>query len=100
MRRALAGLSLILALWSAPASAQFNTAGMAGRLKSGMPLSQVLLALGYRPNMPISDTTCRLPTGEPFRCRIWTYSTDLQELQIYFRYSEAQHEWLVYSWKL
>jgi hypothetical protein len=100
MRCVLAGLSLVLAAWSAPASAQFDTGGMAARLKSGMTISQVLFELGYRPNTPISDTTCSLPTGEPFTCRIWTYTTDLQELQIYFRYSEPQRGWVVYSWKL
>jgi hypothetical protein len=100
MRFALAGLLLLLASWSAPASAQFDTAGMAARLKSGMTIKQVILALGYRPNATTWDTACRLPTGESFVCTIWTYTTELQELQIYFRYSEPRREWVVYSWRL
>jgi|HubBroStandDraft_1064217.scaffolds.fasta_scaffold490416_1 hypothetical protein len=100
MRFALAGLSLLLAAWSAPASAQFDTGGMAARLQSGMTIKQVILTLGYRPNATISDTACRLPTGEPFVCTIWTYATELQQLQIYFRYSDPQRAWVVYSWRL
>ena len=97
MRVALAGLSLILAV-SAPAAAQFDPGGLATRLKTGMTIGQALLALGNRPTSTL-ETTCRQVTGEPFTCRIWNYTTQFEELQIYFRYSEPQHEWLVYSWK-
>lgn len=100
MKHALAGLAALLAVWSAPAAAQFDTNGMAARLKSGMTVSQVLLTLGYRPNLAPLETTCRRETGEPFICRVWTYRSDVQELQIYFRYNNARREWVVYSWKL
>ena len=99
MRCALAGLSLLLAAWAAPASAQFDPGGLAARLKTGMTISQVLLALGNRPTST-AETTCRKETGEPFACRIWNYTTNQEELQIYFGYSEAQRQWLVYSWRL
>ncbi|HEV2185700.1 MAG TPA: hypothetical protein VGR70_00725 [Stellaceae bacterium] len=98
MRVALAGLSLLLAL-SVQAVAQFDPDGLATRLKTGMTIGQALLALGNRPTSTL-ETTCRQVTGEPFTCRIWKYTTQFEELQIYFRYSEPQHEWLVYSWKL
>jgi len=97
MKAALIGLSLLLV--AGPAAAQFDPGGLAGRLKSGMTVSQTLLALGNRPTSTF-ETTCRLVTGEPFTCRVWNYTTQFEELQIYFRYSEPQHEWLVYSWRL
>jgi hypothetical protein len=98
MRFALAGLSLLLVI-STPAMAQFDPAGLAAGLKTGMTISQVLLTLGNRPTSTV-ETTCRPVTGEPFACRIWSYTTQLEELQIYFRYSEPRREWLVYSWQL
>jgi hypothetical protein len=92
------GLSLLW-LASAPAMAQFDPEALAARLRSGMTISQVLLALGNRPTSAL-ETTCFLQTGEPFTCRMWNYTTQLEELQIYFRYSEPAREWLVYSWRL
>ena len=99
MKFMLAGVALLLAVGSAPAAAQFDPGGLASRLKSGMTIGQVILALGNRPTSTV-ETTCLLQTGEPFTCRIWNYTTQFEELQIYFRYSDPQHEWLVYSWKL
>jgi hypothetical protein len=99
MRFGLVGLSLLLVAWSAPATAQFDPGGLAARLKTGMTISQVILALGNRPTS-IAETTCHLQAGEPFPCRIWRYTSDLEELQIYFRYSEPQQQWTVYSWRL
>jgi hypothetical protein len=100
VRWALAGLSLLLAAgWPAPAAAQFDTGGMASRLKPGMTITQTLLALGYQPTST-ADTTCRQPDGDLFTCRIWNYATQVQELQIFFRYDEPRQQWLVYGWRL
>jgi hypothetical protein len=99
MRWALAGLSLLLAAWAAPAAAQFDPGGLAARLQAGMTVSQVLLALGYRPTST-AETACSEPNGNPFACRIWHYATDLQELQIFFRYDPPQQRWLVYGWRI
>lgn len=79
--------------------AQFDPGGLATRLKTGMTISEVLLALGNRPTST-SETTCREETGESFPCRIWNYATELEDLQIYFRYGEPQRGWVVYSWRL
>ncbi|HXP06754.1 MAG TPA: hypothetical protein VN808_21745 [Stellaceae bacterium] len=98
MKLRLFGLSLLL-FASVPAMAQFDPEGLAARLKSGMTISQALLALGNRPTSALV-TTCHLQTGEPFTCRVWNYTTQFEELQIYFRYSEPAQEWLVYSWRL
>lgn len=98
MRVAVAGLLLFLASATA-APAQFDPDALATRLKTGMTIGQALLALGNRPTSTL-ETTCRQVTGEPFTCRIWNYTTQFEELQIYFRYSEPQHEWLVYSWRI
>ncbi|MBV8778228.1 MAG: hypothetical protein JO032_12765 [Alphaproteobacteria bacterium] len=100
MRIAAAALALAAAVGSSPAVAQFDTGGMAARLRTGMSVDQVILALGYRPTDVTPDTACFLETGEPLICRVWSYTTDLQRLQIYFRYSVAQRRWLVYSWRL
>jgi hypothetical protein len=94
----LLGLSLLL-VTAVPAMAQFDPEGLAARLKSGMSISQVLLALGNRPTSTL-ETICHLQTGEPFTCRMWNYTTQFEQLQIYFRYSEPVQEWLVYSWRL
>jgi hypothetical protein len=94
----LVALSLLL-FASIPAMAQFDPEGLAARLKSGMTISQVLLALGNRPISAV-ETTCLQVSGEPFACRIWSYTTQFESLQIYFRYSEPAREWLVYSWRL
>jgi hypothetical protein len=99
MRFALAGLALLQAAGSVPAAAQFDPGGLATRLKSGMTISQVILALGNRPTSTV-ETMCRLQTGDPFTCRVWNYTTQVEELQIYFRYSDPRQEWLVYSWRL
>jgi hypothetical protein len=97
MKAALVGLSLLLVAW--PAAAQFDPDALAGRLRSGMTVSQTLLALGNRPTSTL-ETTCPQVTGEPFTCQIWNYTTQFEQLQIYFRYSEPRQEWLVYSWRL
>lgn len=90
----------LLAAGPVPATAQFDPGALATRLKNGMTIGQVILALGNRPTSTI-ETTCLLQqTGEPFTCRVWNYTTQLEELQIYFRYNEPKHEWLVYSWRL
>jgi hypothetical protein len=99
MRIALAALSLLLVAWAAPAAAQFDPGGLAARLHRDMTVSQVLLALGYRPTS-VAETVCPQVGGDPFPCRIWNYATQLEQLQIFFRYSDQRQQWLVYGWRL
>ena len=101
MKPAVAALFLCtIAAWSEPALAQFDPGGLAARLRAGMTISQVLLALGNRPTST-DETGCRSQlTGEPFTCRIWNYATEFERLQIFFRYNEPQQRWVVYGWHL
>jgi len=99
MKLAVAGLCLLLIGSSVPAAAQFDPDSLAKRLRGGMTISQVILALGNRPTSTL-ETICHLQTGAPVACRIWNYTTQYDELQIFFLYNEPGQEWLVYSWRL
>ena len=99
MRNTLVVTALLLAIGAAPAAAQFDTGGMTVRLKPGMTVDQTILALGYQPTST-TETTCLPPDGQSFPCRIWSYTTQLQELQIFFRYNEQRQQWLIYGWRL
>jgi alkylation response protein AidB-like acyl-CoA dehydrogenase len=98
MKAALAAAWLLAAAWTVPAVAQFSPAALAARLKPGMSISQVLLALGYRPTST-DETSCRQPDGALFACRVWNYATEFEQLQIFYRYNEPRQEWLVYGWR-
>jgi hypothetical protein len=57
---------------------------MSERLEVAMTQTQVLQAIGYRPNS-VDQETCGATVGAPWPCRVWTYEDGPNMLAVDFQ---------------
>jgi hypothetical protein len=79
------------------AAPRFDPGAASTALRDGMTMKEVEDAVGYRPS-ETGQMTCGAATPDPWPCRLWTFQSGFESLQVTFQNDAGV--WHVNSWSV